>query len=1276
MKVEEFAAKRREQLLAGDERIGPAVEAALQAYGVDGWYAPIVREAARIWLENYAAEAPDSSYRAALLRFETRLGKTLALTGAPGDEIADSQIDRITRWVSTYAVNDGTVTGAYRRGVRYKLWVDMSDDKVRTTHRHADGQVVPIGSTFEVGGQKMAYPGEPVGPIELWINCVVGSTQVEGAGQSVLSLSRRESLGSLVEIRTADGHHLTVTPNHPVLTPGGYVPAEALSPGDKVMATGIPVSPEIADAPPSVEEFYRAARKTGNSTRMDGGGVDFHGDAAESEVEVVWPNRDLPLEVRRKFGEPEFIVTDGGELALVSSGLAHPTIPALTGESVGTGDLTLRGVGIGREVAALLSAHAPHPKSVRLAGGPDRQVESIQIPGHDVAADAEVVRHLEYAIAAGMSPSEIVSVEINPVVAATHVYNLHTTANWYSANGIAVHNCRCVAQPAGRSGEAMSANTFDLGGVFTVFQETPSPDKNLPDPEQRTGALVVLLPAESDPITAATSEDRPHMTFVWMGDVTEIDDAARAAIGGEVSSYATALDGPIVVPVMRRGELGDMGADVAFLERSDSILAAREGLMQSSPNVQAAHDAAEQYPEWTPHVTLGYPEGVEGGPAVAEYDGTEVTFDRLGLWLGGDYTEYPMGGVMSDTITADAAAVIGDADIIDEESADIIPVDDDEEDAPEEYEAIPVSGVAAIEGKPTGDGRSFSWEGLTAAPTPQPLGFEFESSHGGDNSRVAIVGRIDRFERYEVGDGTAEMRWWGVIFPHKAYAGQALDGIVDGSYTGLSVIVDEVELDVEATESSFDPTGAKQQITHFKKARIRRFDMVPTGAYYEGYIQLGHAFDNDLTDEDRAALAACGCGDPVEPETLDFTSDIMVVEQSNEESTSWWGPFDNYEAAESWIKQAGDGEYQAIPINRALIASGQTLFAPGTKDGPGWITNPVATSRIRRYWVKGKGAAKIRWGIPGDFNRCRTQLAKYVQNPEWLAGLCANMHREALGIWPAQHKASAHIETASAQVDSRGAQPFTIVAAASPRREYPAEWFADPQFDRKTNLTIDRESGRVYGHLAYFDSCHIGISGVCTTPPRSSTGYAAFLKGVVDTTAGEQRVGCLTYGIGHADYRMRAAAATAHYDQPSAVRAYVNVGEDQFGIWYAGVIRPGVTEEEIDEFRAIGAISGDWRKIGRSLELVAAVGVNTPGYAVSLTASGGAQDSLVLYFEQEETIVASATTEDTEENMRFLAQAAAMAVEMIDNKKRTDEVRKRVHASREAEIRARLTRKD
>ena len=35
------------------------------------------------------------------------------------------------------------------------------------------------------------------------------------------------------------------------------------------------------------------------------------------------------------------------------------------------------------------------------------------------------------------------------------------------------------------------------------------------------------------------------------------------------------------------------------------------------------------------------------------------------------------------------------------------------------------------------------------------------------------------------------------------------------------------------------------------------------------------------------------------------------------------------------------------------------------------------TEQLMRYWAEGKGATKIRWGQPGDFDRCVEQLSKY-----------------------------------------------------------------------------------------------------------------------------------------------------------------------------------------------------------------------------------------------------------------------------------------------------------
>lgn len=61
-----------------------------------------------------------------------------------------------------------------------------------------------------------------------------------------------------------------------------------------------------------------------------------------------------------------------------------------------------------------------------------------------------------------------------------------------------------------------------------------------------------------------------------------------------------------------------------------------------------------------------------------------------------------------------------------------------------------------------------------------------------------------------------------------------------------------------------------------------------------------------------------------------------------------------------------------------------------------------ATERLHQYWVHGEGAAKIRWGEGGDFDRCVTHLGKYIADPK---GYCAKAHHEALGIWPATHAA-------------------------------------------------------------------------------------------------------------------------------------------------------------------------------------------------------------------------------------------------------------------------------
>lgn len=175
----------------------------------------------------------------------------------------------------------------------------------------------------------------------------------------------------------------------------------------------------------------------------------------------------------------------------------------------------------------------------------------------------------------------------------------------------------------------------------------------------------------------------------------------------------------------------------------------------------------------------------------------------------------------------------------------------------------------------------------------------------------------------------------------------------------------------------------------------------------------------------------------------------------------------------------------------------------------------------------------------------------------------------------------------------------------------PTAWFSNPQLDEPTPLTIGND-GRVFGHLALWDTCHIGFQDVCVTPPRSMKDYAYFHTGEVvtaDDTA--VRVGHITYNTGHAGATMGYSETAAHYDNTGAVAADIVAGEDEFGIWVAGGVRPGITDEGLRAVRS-APLSGDWRKIGGNLELVAALSVNVPGFAIVASAGVKAKEQVSL----------------------------------------------------------------
>lgn len=89
------------------------------------------------------------------------------------------------------------------------------------------------------------------------------------------------------------------------------------------------------------------------------------------------------------------------------------------------------------------------------------------------------------------------------------------------------------------------------------------------------------------------------------------------------------------------------------------------------------------------------------------------------------------------------------------------------------------------------------------------------------------------------------------------------------------------------------------------------------------------------------------------------------------------------------IDEVASRMYEAIFTAEAMIAAG------------GLDRNRGNAEKLRRYWTRGKGALKIRWGQPGDWKRCVGYLSKYMGARA--KGYCQLRHKEALGIYTATH---------------------------------------------------------------------------------------------------------------------------------------------------------------------------------------------------------------------------------------------------------------------------------
>lgn len=72
-------------------------------------------------------------------------------------------------------------------------------------------------------------------------------------------------------------------------------------------------------------------------------------------------------------------------------------------------------------------------------------------------------------------------------------------------------------------------------------------------------------------------------------------------------------------------------------------------------------------------------------------------------------------------------------------------------------------------------------------------------------------------------------------------------------------------------------------------------------------------------------------------------------------------------------------------------------------DHAGALLNLANHNALEDYWKHGEGAAKIRWGTPGDYTRCVRLVGRHVTD-EAAHRICAQWHHDVTHMWPGDHR--------------------------------------------------------------------------------------------------------------------------------------------------------------------------------------------------------------------------------------------------------------------------------
>ena len=285
-------------------------------------------------------------------------------------------------------------------------------------------------------------------------NCLVENTKV--SLPDAVAATKRRYVGKVIEIITSNGHRLTVTPNHPIMTSKGWIAANLLTKRDYVISTFdsqrvlSAVNPNHYNKPTVANEIFQSISKAlpVSSVTMPTTAENFHSDAGnrQSDVNIVFSDSFL---------------RDGFDVSALDNPIIEQNfisrsdvLPQLSRFSsfykFGFGSRPAFDLFMQSGNVPGVFGFCPFGHHQTVSGGDVSDSNAIfgQNTADNISANIQSLGNGVFALSGGITTKD--GFDIDRIVSLRHkvydgnVYNFETSTGYYIADNILTHNCRCT----------------------------------------------------------------------------------------------------------------------------------------------------------------------------------------------------------------------------------------------------------------------------------------------------------------------------------------------------------------------------------------------------------------------------------------------------------------------------------------------------------------------------------------------------------------------------------------------------------------------------------------------------------------------------------------------------------------------------------------------------------------------------------------------------------------------------------------------------------------